>query len=81
VEAIIFASPSAFQTFSNCMGEKAAANLSTRVQFAAIGPITANAIRSAGERVEIEAGEPSAIGLANAIASHYQREAARVRPA
>jgi uroporphyrinogen-III synthase len=81
VDAVIFASPSAFQTFSDCVGEKAAANLSTRVQFAAIGPTTANAIRSAGACVEIEAGEPSAIGLANAIANYYQREAARVRPA
>jgi uroporphyrinogen III methyltransferase/synthase len=81
VHAIIFASPSAFQTFSDCIGEKAAANLSTRVQFVALGPTTANAIRSGGACVGIEAAEPSAIGLVNAIANHYQREAARVRPA
>ena len=45
-----------------------------RVQFAAIGPTTARAMREAGVRVEIEAAEASAAALADAIASYYRRE-------
>lgn len=81
VDAVIFASPSAFNTFSDFVGVDEVANLSARVQFAALGPTTANAIRGAGARVEIESAEPSASGLANAIAMYYQRQAAKVRPA
>jgi uroporphyrinogen-III synthase len=81
VDAIVFTSPSAFHTFSDCVAAEEVANLSALVQFAAIGPTTANAIRSAGARVEIEAAEPSASGLANAIAMYYQRQAVKVRPA
>jgi len=81
VDAVIFSSPSAFHTFLDCLGQGAAVNLSTWMHFAAIGPTTANAIRGAGARVEIEAAEPSASALANAVAMYYQRQAARVRPA
>jgi len=81
VDAVIFASPSAFHTFADVVGANEVANLSARVQFAAIGPTTANAIRGAGARVEIEATEPSASGLANSIATYYQRQAAKLRPA
>jgi uroporphyrinogen-III synthase len=80
VDAVIFASPSAFHTFSDCVGADQVAILSARVQFAAIGPTTANAIRNAGARVEIEATEPSTSGIANAIAMYYQRHAAKARP-
>ena len=79
VDAVIFSSPSAFHTFSDCLGESAVVNLSTWIHFAAIGPTTASAIRGAGARVEIEAAEPSASALANAVAMYYQRQAARVR--
>jgi uroporphyrinogen-III synthase len=81
VDAIIFASPSAFRVFSDCIGADEAANLSTRVEFAAFGPTTASAMRNAGARVEIEASEPSVSGVANAVASYYQRQAGKVRPA
>jgi uroporphyrinogen III methyltransferase/synthase len=81
VDALIFASPSAFHIFSDCVGADEVASLSGRVQFAAIGPTTAAAIRSAGAQVEIEATEPSASCLANCIAMYYQRQAAKLRPA
>jgi uroporphyrinogen III methyltransferase/synthase len=81
VDAVVFASPSAFHTFSDCFGTDEAASLSARVQFAAIGPSTAHAIRGAEARVEIEAAEPSASGLANAIANYYQRRSAKGKPA
>jgi uroporphyrinogen-III synthase len=81
VNAVVFASPSAFHTFSDCFGADEAARLSARIQFAAIGPSTANAIRAAEARVEIEAAEPSAAGLANAIVDYYQGRSAKVKPA
>lgn len=81
VDAVIFASPSAFHIFSDCLGAEEVAKLSGRIQFAAIGPTTANAIRNAGARVEIEAVEPSTEGLAKAVMMYYQRQAAKVRPA
>jgi uroporphyrinogen-III synthase len=81
VDAIVFTSPSAFEIFSDCVGANEVASLSGRVQFAAIGPTTAAAIRSAGARVEIEATKPSASGLANSLAMYYQRQAAKRRPA
>jgi len=80
VDAIIFASPSAFHAFSDRMDAREVANLSARVQFAAIGPTTVNVIRSAGARVEIEAAEASAQGLADAITTYYQNQSGRVRP-
>jgi len=80
VDAVIFASPSAFHTFSNLLGADEGATVSARVQFAAIGPTTANAIRDAGARVEIEAAEPSAENLANAIARYYQHRPVGMRP-
>jgi uroporphyrinogen-III synthase len=81
VDAIIFASPSSFHIFSDCVGAEEVANLSGRVQFAAIGPTTANTMRGAGARVNIVAAEPSATGLAIAILAYYRGFGAEVRPA
>ena len=74
VDAIVFASPSAYHNLSDAMGAKSLAKLSSRVDFAAIGPTTARALREAAARVAIEANESSAAGLADAIAKHYQRQ-------
>jgi uroporphyrinogen-III synthase len=74
VDTIVFASPSAFHNLSDVIGAKHLAELSSRVDFAAIGPTTARALRDAGARVAIEANESSAAGLADAIAKHYQRQ-------
>lgn len=73
VDAIVFASPSAFRFLAECVGAADLAELSNRVQFAAIGPTTARALREDGARVEIEATESSAAGLADSIAKFYQR--------
>jgi uroporphyrinogen III methyltransferase / synthase len=73
VDAIVFASPSAFRFLSECIGGAELAELSNRVQFAAIGPTTTRALREEGARVEIEANESSAAGLADSIAKFYQR--------
>ena len=74
LDAIVFASPSAYRNLSDAMGGKALADLSSRVDFAAIGPTTARALRDSGARVAIEANESSAAGLADAIAKHYRRQ-------
>ena len=74
VDAIVFASPSAYHNLRDVMGATRLAELSSRVDFAAIGPTTARAMREAAARVAIEANESSAAGLADAIAKHYQRQ-------
>jgi uroporphyrinogen-III synthase len=81
VDAIVFASPSAFRFLSECVGAAELAELSSHVQFAAIGPTTARALREEGMRVEIEASQSSAAGLADSIAKYYQRQRLTARPA
>lgn len=73
VDAIVFASPSAFHNLCRWIPAKELAALSPRVRFAVIGATTSKALREAGVPVEIEARDASAPALANAIASHYQR--------
>jgi uroporphyrinogen-III synthase len=73
VDIIVFASPSAFDNLRDAVGASELMRLSTRIHFAAIGPTTARAIRESGARVEIEADEPSAAGLAHSLANHYRQ--------
>jgi uroporphyrinogen-III synthase len=81
VDAIVFASPSAFHNVAGLLGAAGMKKLSESAQFAAIGPTTANAIRAAGVRVAIEADESSAAGLADAIAKHFQQRSETARRA
>ncbi|MGH7838236.1 MAG: uroporphyrinogen-III synthase, partial [Candidatus Binataceae bacterium] len=81
VDALIFSSPSAFHNLSDCVGALALVQLSSHVQFAAIGPTTARALREAGARVEMEANESSAAGLADAVAKFYRRNTPAARHA
>lgn len=74
VDAIVFASPSAFHNLCDVLGPEPVAKLPARVRLAAIGPTTARALRKAGLRVEIEAADASAAALADAIADYYQRQ-------
>lgn len=74
VEAIVFASPSAYHNLCDAMGAGELAELSSKVDFAAIGPTTARALRESGARVAIEANESSAAGLVDSIAKFYQRQ-------
>ena len=76
VDAIVFASPSSFHNLCDSIDAAELASLSARIQFAAIGPTTAQALREAGARVEIEANESSAAGFADSIAKYYQRRPA-----
>jgi uroporphyrinogen III methyltransferase / synthase len=74
VNAIVFASPSAYHNLGDAIGAERLADVSSKVDFAAIGPTTARAIRDAGARVAIEANEASAAGLADSIVKYYQRQ-------
>ncbi len=75
VDAILFASPSSFHNLSSAIPTPELALLSARVNFAAIGPTTARALREAGVRVAIQPTHASAILLADAVAKHYTRQA------
>lgn len=72
VDAMIFASPSAFHNLQRWIPTAELAALSQRVQFAAIGPTTARALREAQVQLEIEAADASPAALADAIANYYQ---------
>jgi uroporphyrinogen III methyltransferase/synthase len=71
VEAITFFSPSAFREFGNLMDTASLRKLSSRLAFAAVGPVTAEAIRSAGLPVAIEAGEATTASLLAALERHF----------
>lgn len=71
VDAIVFASPSAFQNLLPAIPADELAKLSKHIQFAAIGPTTARSMRAAGVRVAIEPAEASSQALAAALASHF----------
>jgi uroporphyrinogen III methyltransferase/synthase len=79
VDAVVFASPSAFQNLSAFLSCADLAALSKRIQFVAIGSTTADAMREGGARTAIEASESSADGLAEAIINFYQHHAATAR--
>ena len=81
VDAVVFASPSAFQNFRSSAGHAEVENLSNQIDFVAIGPTTARAIRESSARVAVEAEEASVPGLAAAITRHYEHPPASARRA
>ncbi len=70
VDVLTFLSPSAFHHVLEEIGLETLRSLTDRVALAAIGPVTAAAIREAGLPVEIEAGESTAAAVVSAI-THY----------
>ena len=81
VDAIVFASPSAFHNLSHFLSPDELVALAQFVPFAVIGPTTAHALRKAGARVAIESVEPSAACLADSIAKYYERQLSAARNA
>ncbi|MGA8409162.1 MAG: uroporphyrinogen-III synthase [Candidatus Acidiferrales bacterium] len=81
IDAIVFASPSAFHNLAAFVPPAELAKISNQIQFAAIGSITTRALREAGARVAIESNDASSAGLADAIAKYYQRQTPTVRHA
>lgn len=81
VDSIVFASPSAYRNLCNLIPPPGLTTISARVQFVAIGPTTARAIRSFGARVAVEAAEPSTAAIAEALVQHFGSHEAKPRPA
>lgn len=79
VDVIIFASPSAFDNLGQTIEPADLAQLSARIHYAAIGPLTAQEICKRGSRVEIVAGQPSSKGLTDAIVKYYEGSGPRLR--
>jgi len=71
VDAISFLSPSAFHNLVEAIGSETLRQIAGRVALAAIGPVTAQAIRGAGLAVEIEASESTAASLVTSITRYF----------
>lgn len=76
VDALSFASPSAFSGLVENVGLEHLKRMIESVPVAAIGPTTASAIRGRGFAVAIEARVSTAEGLAAAIASYFAKNPA-----
>jgi len=71
VDAVALASPSAFERLAEQLGMATLAELTRRVALAAIGPVTAAAIREAGLPVAVMPAKPSAESFVEALATHF----------
>ena len=71
VDVVSFFSPSAVENMRGDLGDERFASLAARAAFAAVGPVTAAALRSAGARVAIEAPQATAGAMGDAIASYF----------
>lgn len=74
VDAIAFASPSAFHALADAMESAELSRIGEGAVLAAIGPVTAAAIREAGLTVHVVADESSAGGLATALARYFEEQ-------
>jgi uroporphyrinogen III methyltransferase/synthase len=76
VDAVTFASPSAFRNFVAELGAEQVKKLTARgVVLAAIGPITSAVIRDEGFAVGCEAREATPASLAQAISDYFVKQA------
>jgi uroporphyrinogen-III synthase len=71
VDVISFFSPSAIENMRGELGEELLFRLGAKAALAAVGPVTAAALRSAGLRVAIEAPLATAESMAAAIANYF----------
>ena len=71
VDVISFFSPSAIENMRVELGEELLSLLGTKTVLAAVGPVTATALRSAGLPVAIEAPRATAESMAAAIARYF----------
>jgi uroporphyrinogen-III synthase len=70
-DAVTFFSPSAFREFQNLLGPDALAGWDSRVAFAAVGRVTAEAIRAANLPVAVEAEEATTASLIEGLESYF----------
>jgi uroporphyrinogen-III synthase len=71
VDVISFFSPSAIENMRADLGEELLSRLGARAALAAVGPVTAAALRNAGLPVAIEAPFATAESMAAAIANYF----------
>ena len=71
VDAVALASPSAFERLAEQIGMERLKELTRTVALAAIGPVTAAAIRQAGFPVAVVPAKPSAEAFVEALAAHF----------
>jgi uroporphyrinogen-III synthase len=71
VDVISFFSPSAIENMRSELGEELLSRLGAKAALAAVGPVTAAALRDAGLRVAIEAPLATAESMAVAIANYF----------
>ena len=71
VAAVALASPSAFERLAEQIGMETLRELTRTVALAAIGPVTAAAIRQAGLPVAVTPAKPSAEAFVEALAAHF----------
>jgi uroporphyrinogen-III synthase len=71
VDVVSFFSPSAVENLSAELGAAVLSRLAARAALAAVGPVTASALRKAGLPVAIEAPEATAESMASAIANYF----------
>jgi len=75
VDVISFFSPSAIENMRADLGEEVLSRLGARAALAAVGPVTAAALRSAGLPVAIEAPLATSESMAAAIANYFSPSA------
>lgn len=78
VDVVSFYSPSAVENVRGELGAEILAGLGTRAAFAAVGRVTAAALKKAGLPVAIEAAEATAESMAAAIANYFSSSAPSV---
>jgi uroporphyrinogen-III synthase len=73
VQVVTLASPSAFERLAEQLGTATLAALTSsgKLALAAIGPVTASAIKQAGLPVAVTPAKPSADSLVEALAAHF----------
>jgi uroporphyrinogen III methyltransferase/synthase len=71
VDAITFFSPSAVHHFARLLGETGLREVSLRVVYAAVGPVTSAAISNVGLTTAMEADEASPTSLAMALVRYF----------
>jgi uroporphyrinogen-III synthase len=75
VDVVSFFSPSAVENLRSELGVDAVARLGSRAALAAVGPVTAAALRRAGLPVAIEAAEATAESMVSAIQKYFSAQA------
>jgi uroporphyrinogen-III synthase len=75
VDVVSFFSPSAVENLRGELGAEVLSRLGARAALAAVGPVTATALRKAGLPVAIEAAEATAESMATAIVKYFSSPA------